>query len=92
MSTVNVADVKVAGRYRFDVIVATTPGGDGRQSGVAWAQLPQTLAVGRTPLAVTISSESLGDAAKGPLFVDVRLVGQDAPGVSRTTLEVPAAP
>jgi hypothetical protein len=85
-----VADVKVAGRYRLDVLVATAPV-DGHQDGIAWAQLPQTLAVGRTPLALTVSSESLGDAASGPLFVDVRLVGLDAPGVSRTTLEVPAA-
>jgi hypothetical protein len=85
-----VADVKVAGRYRLDVIVATLPDANGRQAGVAWAHAPGTLAVGRAPLALTISPEALGDAASGPLFVDVRLVGQDAPGVSRTTLEVPA--
>jgi hypothetical protein len=83
-----VADVRVAGRYRLDVLVATPPDADGRQVGVAWAQSPRTLAVGRTPLALTLSPESLGDAAGGPLFVDVRLVGLDAPGVSRTTLEV----
>jgi hypothetical protein len=85
-----VADVRVSGRYRLDVLVATPPDADGRQVGVAWAQAPRTLAVGRTPLALTVSSESLGDAASGPLFVDVRLIGLDAPGVSRTTLAVPA--
>ena len=85
-----VADVKVAGRYRLEVLVATRPDADGRQVGVAWAQAPRTLAVGRTPLALTVSPEVLGDAS-GPLFVDVRLIGLDAPGVSRTTLEVEAA-
>jgi hypothetical protein len=84
-----VADVKVAGRYRLDVLVAT-PDADGRQVSVAWAQAPRTLAVGRTPLALTVSPESLGDVAGRPLFVDVRLIGLDAPGVSRTTLAVPA--
>jgi hypothetical protein len=91
LSVAAVADVKVAGRYRLDVLVATTPDADGRQAGVAWARTPQTLAVGRTPLAVTIDADSLGEAAAGPLFVDVRLVGEDAPGVSRTTLTVPRA-
>lgn len=86
-----VADVKVAGRYRLDVLVATPPDAEGRQQGVAWAQAPQTLAVGRTPLSLTVSPESLADAAGGPFVVDVRLIGLDAPGVSRTTLEVKAA-
>ncbi|HET9316159.1 MAG TPA: choice-of-anchor X domain-containing protein, partial [Vicinamibacteria bacterium] len=86
-----VADVKVAGRYRLDVIVATPPDADGRQRGVAWAQAPKTLAVGRTPLSLTVSADSLGEAAGGPFFVDVRLIGLDAPGVSRTTLEVKPA-
>ena len=58
--------------------------------GVAWAESPRTLAAGRSPLALTIPAGSLGDAASGPLFVDVRLVGLDAPGVSRTTVSLAA--
>jgi len=85
-----VADARIGGRYRLDVIVATVPDADGRQLGVAWAESPRTLAAGPTPLAVTIPRESLGDAGNGPLFVDVRLVGLDAPGVSRTTLTLAA--
>jgi hypothetical protein len=81
-----VAHVSVAGRYRLDVIAATTPDADGRQRGVAWAESPRVLAAGRTAVDVNIPAESLGDAAGGPLFLDVRLVGLDAPGVSRTTL------
>jgi hypothetical protein len=81
-----VADVRIAGRYRLDVIVATTPDAEGRQLGIAWAESPRSLGTGRTPLAIAIPAGSLGDAGKGPLFLDVRLVGLDAPGVSRTTL------
>lgn len=79
------ANVRVAGRYRLDVIVATRPDADGRQEGVAWAESTLELAAGRAPLAVTIPAASLGTWAGQPLFVDVRLVGLDAPGVSRMT-------
>lgn len=79
------ADVRMAGRYRLDVIVATLPDADGRQDGVAWAESTLVLAQGRAPLAVTIPAASLGTRAGQPLFVDVRLVGLDAPGVSRVT-------
>jgi hypothetical protein len=85
-----VAAVRVAGRYRLEAIVATAPDADGRQTGVAWAESPRTLAAGRSPLALTIPAGNLGDAASGPLFVDVRLVGLDAPGVSRTTVSLAA--
>jgi hypothetical protein len=79
------ANVRVAGRYRLDVIVATRPDADGRQEGVAWAESSLTLAAGRAPLTVTIPAASLGTSAAQPLFVDVRLVGLAAPGVSRMT-------
>jgi hypothetical protein len=79
------ADVRMAGRYRLDVIVATLPDADGRQDGVAWAESTLVLAQGRAPLAVTVPAASLGTRAGQPLFVDVRLVGLDAPGVSRVT-------
>ena len=79
------ASVALAGRYRLDVIVATRPDAAGRQQGVAWAESARTLAAGAAVLDLTIPAETLGDAAGQPLFVDVRLVGLDAPGVSRVT-------
>jgi hypothetical protein len=84
------ADVRVAGRYRFEVVAATTPGADGKQQGVAWMESPRTLAAGAQTLAVTIPRAHLGERASEALFLDVRLVGLDAPSVSRTTAEVAA--
>ncbi|MET0551431.1 MAG: choice-of-anchor X domain-containing protein [Vicinamibacteria bacterium] len=84
------ADVRVAGRYRFEVVAATTPGAGGKQQGVAWAESPRTLGAGAQALELSIPRSFLGDRAADALFLDVRLVGLDAPGVSRTTAEVAA--
>lgn len=85
------ADVRVAGRYRYEVVAATRPDADGRQQGVAWAESPRTLAAGEQPLTLTIPHALLGAHSGDTLFLDVRLVGLDAPGVSRTTAEAAAA-
>jgi hypothetical protein len=84
------ADVRVAGRYRYEIVAATPPDADGKQQGVAWVESPRTLALGAQALDLTIPRALLGDHAADPLFLDVRLVGLDAPGVSRTTAEVAA--
>jgi hypothetical protein len=86
------ADVRAAGRYRYEVVVATTPDADGKQQGVAWAESPRTLAAGANALELTIPRARLGERATDALFLDVRLVGLDAPGVSRTTAEVASRP
>jgi len=85
------ADVRVAGRFRYEVVAATTPDADGKQQGVAWVESPRTLAAGAQALELTIPRALLGDRASDALFLDVRLVGLDAPGVSRTTAEVAAS-
>lgn len=82
------ADVRVAGRYRYEVVAATTPDADGKRQGVAWMESPRALAAGAQALELTIPHARLGDRAADALFLDVRLVGLDAPGVSRTTAEV----
>ena len=82
------ADVRVAGRYRFEVVAATIAKADGTQEGVAWVESPRTLAAGTQALALTIPRALLGDHASHALFLDMRLVGLDAPGVSRVTAEV----
>lgn len=84
------AEVRTAGRYRYEVVAATPPDADGSQRSVAWMESPRTLAAGQQALALTIPRALLGDHAADPLFLDVRLVGLDAPGVSRTTAEVAA--
>jgi uncharacterized protein DUF4784 len=84
-------DVRVAGRYRYEVVAATTPDADGKQQGVAWMESPRTLAAGAQALELTIPRALLGDHASDALFLDVRLVGLDTPGVSRTAAEVAAA-
>jgi hypothetical protein len=80
--------VRVAGRYRYEVVAATAPDADGKRQGVAWMESPRTLAAGAQVLELTIPRAHLGDRAADALFLDVRLVGLDAPGVSRTTAEV----
>jgi hypothetical protein len=85
------ASVHLAGRYRYEVVAATIADADGSQLGVAWAESPRTLAAGGHELELAIPRALLGDHASDALFLDVRLVGLDAPGVSRTTAEVPPA-
>jgi len=82
------ADVRVAGRYRYEVVAATVPDADGKQQGVAWVESARALASGAQALELTIPRALLGDRASDALFLDVRLVGLDAPGVSRTVAEV----
>jgi Domain of unknown function (DUF4785) C-terminal domain len=85
------AEVRVAGRYRYEVVAATTADADGKQQGVAWMESARTLAAGAQALEVTIPRALLGDRASDALFLDVRLVGLDAPGVSRVTAEAAAS-
>jgi hypothetical protein len=84
------ADVRVAGRYRYEVVAATTPDAVGKQHGVAWMESARALTAGAHALELTIPRALLGERAPDALFLDVRLVGLDAPGVSRTTAEAAA--
>lgn len=86
------ADVRVPGRYRLDVIVATRPDAAGRQQGVAWAESARTLPAGPVTLDLAIPADALAEPDAQSLFLDVRLVGLDAPGVSRVTTTTSDAP
>ena len=75
------ADVQVAGRYRFDVIVAHA--GESR----AWGEGVRTLERGAQTITLDLPLSDVG-AAKD-LLVDVRLLGLDEMGVAgQKTIEV----
>lgn len=78
--------VREAGRYRLDAIVAGAADGNGRRPGRAWSEASQELEAGRVRLSLDVPlGESDPDEA---LFVDVRLLGLDRPGLAgRVTLE-----
>ena len=80
------ADVAEAGRYRFDVIVASSRDARGERLGIAWGEAERTLDRGAAQLALDVPLHGAG--AKG-VFVDVRLLSLDAVGVAgRATVEV----
>jgi len=80
------ANVMEAGRYRFDVIVASTRDANGARQGVAWGEAAQTLERGRNELSIDIP---LSGARAGDLFLDVRLLNLDSMGMAgRQTVDI----
>jgi hypothetical protein len=78
------ADVRIAGSYRFDVIVA-----DDARNALAWGEAVRKLENGATFLELEIPLAHLGGTPVENLFLDVRLLGLDEMGVAgRATLSV----
>ena len=71
------ADMKVAGAYRLDVLIA-----DRDRNAVAWGEGRRELTLGATKLELDIPLENLGGANVDELFFDVRLLGLDTIGVA----------
>jgi hypothetical protein len=71
------ADVKLAGAYRFDVLIA-----DRERNALAWGEGRRELTVGTTKLELDIPLANLGGANPEELFFDVRLLGLDVMGVA----------
>ena len=71
------ADVKLAGAYRFDVLIADRAG-----NALAWGEGRRELSVGGTKLELDIPLANLGGAKADELFYDVRLLGLDVMGVA----------
>lgn len=71
------ADVRLAGAYRFDVLIADRSG-----NAVAWGEGRRDLTLGATKLELDIPLAHLGGAKVDELFFDVRLLGLDAIGVA----------
>ncbi len=71
------ADVKAAGTYRLDAIVAGP-----ENTAVAWAEGVRRLEVGETTLTIEIPRAHLGGAAREDLALDLRLLGLDSMGVA----------
>jgi hypothetical protein len=67
------ADMRIAGNYRLDVLVA-----DHARNAIAWGEGARALTLGPSTLTMEIPL----DAARTDLFVDVRLLGLDTPGVA----------
>ncbi|HKR63803.1 MAG TPA: FixH family protein, partial [Thermoanaerobaculia bacterium] len=74
------AEMRIAGTYRFDVIVAR----DGQS--LAWGEGARTLELGPATLSIDLPLASVGSLDN--LFIDARLLGLDSVGVAgRTTLQ-----
>jgi len=71
------ADVRIAGAYRLDVLVA-----DRAKNGVAWGEGRRELTTGATTLSLDIPLADLGGRNPESLFFDVRLLGLDVMGVA----------
>jgi hypothetical protein len=71
------ANVKLAGAYRLDVIVA-----DRDHNALAWGEGRRDLTLGATKLELDIPLANLGGANPEALFYDVRLLGLDTMGVA----------
>jgi hypothetical protein len=78
------ADVVESGRYRFDVIVASSRDANGERRGLAWGEAEQTLGTGASELSIDIP---LSGVRAEELFLDVRLLNLDSMGMAgRQTL------
>lgn len=71
------ADMKVAGSYRLDVLIA-----DRDRNAVAWGEGRRDLTLGGTKLELDIPLSHLSGAKVDELFFDVRLLGLDEIGVA----------
>ena len=70
-------DVKIAGAYRLDVLIA-----DQDRNGIAWGEGRRDLTIGATTLSLDIPLADLGGRDPSELFFDVRLLGLDVMGVA----------
>jgi hypothetical protein len=81
------ADVRIAGAYRLDVILAG-PESNGARANLAWAEGARQLDKGAETLTIDLPLALIGDTKLEDLFLDVRLLGLDTIGVAdRITLE-----
>ncbi|HUR81914.1 MAG TPA: FixH family protein [Thermoanaerobaculia bacterium] len=71
------ADMRIAGAYRLDVIIADRDG-----NAVAWAEGRRDLNLGNTKLEMDIPLSLVGNASPEDLRFDVRLLGLDEIGVA----------
>lgn len=71
------ADVRLAGAYRFDVLIADRSG-----NAVAWGEGRRDLTLGAAKLELDIPLAHLAGANADELFFDVRLLGLDTIGVA----------
>jgi hypothetical protein len=71
------ADMKVAGAYRLDVLVADRSG-----NSLAWGEGRRDLSLGATKLELDIPLADLAGTKLDELFLDVRLLGLDVMGVA----------
>lgn len=71
------ANMKVAGAYRLDVLIADRAG-----NALAWGEGRRDLTLGATKLELDIPLANLGGANVEELFYDVRLLGLDTIGVA----------
>jgi len=79
------ADVRDAGRYRFDVIAASAADAGGDRHGIAWGEAERTLDSGPALLSIDVPLPANSDAR----FVDVRLLTLDTIGVAgRVGIEI----
>ncbi len=76
------ADVRIAGAYRFDVIVAGPTVADSVRPSLAWAEGMRQLQPGPATLTLDIPLAHLGETKLEDLFLDVRLLGLDPFGVA----------
>lgn len=74
------ADVRTAGNYRFDVIVAGAEDAAGHRPALAWGEASRSLVLGANQLSLDIPRSLLGDTKD--LRIDIRLLGLDTPTVA----------
>jgi len=79
-----IADVAIAGRYRFDVISASARDAQGERHGLAWGESEATLAIGSTELELDLP------VSEQQVFTDVRLLSLDTMGVASRLTIAPA--
>ena len=82
------ADVLVAGRYRFDVIVASPLNAGGERQGLATGDAEQTLAAGPAQFRVELP---FAGASADDVFLDVRLLSLDTLGVAGRATVLPVS-
>lgn len=82
------ADVLVAGRYRFDVIVASPRNANGERQGLATGDAEQTLPAGPAQFRVELPFTG---ASADDVFLDVRLLSLDTLGVAGRATILPVS-
>lgn len=82
------AEILVAGRYRFDVIVASARDANGERQGLATGDAEQMLSAGAAQLRVELP---FAGANADDVLLDVRLLSLDTLGVAGRATVLPAA-